>query len=530
MKYFKNIKVSSEFFLSLCLILLISFSCSKSEKSLNYDQKLITDEQLEMDANGGGFLLPTMQLSIISPYEGNYEGQIILHCDDYAGYVREPYPDLNNVNNSTYGMVDGWNNNVWSVPASGVLDNWIAMKKKGFDTKYSDLFALATIFKVFVGHRLVDVFGPIPYSLYGTASDVKFDSGEEAYNLFFTELSNAVDTLKKAEAANPAADLIRYAKFDKSRYGGDYAKWIKVANTLRLRLAIRIANVNPTKAKAEAEAAVNDSYGVLTSSDGTLEVTSGNQHPLVAITESWRDTGLNAAMESILNGFKDPRLPVYAKPSSLEGDSIKGIRSGALMDVGSAEYLKFSVLNFDGIYYVKLIDVSESYFLRAEGVLRGWNMGGTAKDFYEEGIRLSFKSNGVSGVESYLNDNTSTQKTYVDPINPLNNAKPLSSSTVKWDENATMQQKLERIIVQKWIAIYPDGGEAWAEFRRTGYPKLWPVVLNYSGGIVPDGQFIKRLSYPTAITNSSQSAVTEAVNSYLDGKDNIYQRIWWDVN
>jgi hypothetical protein len=530
MKDFLKFKVSCKCFLSLFLILLLSASCKKDVENLNYDQKLITDKQLEQDANAGGFLLPTMELSIISPSEGLYEGQIILHCMDFCGYVREPYPDLNNVNNSTYGMVDSWNNGVWSVPASGVLDNWVAMKKKGYNTKYSDLFAMATIFKVFSGHRLVDVFGPIPYSLYGTASDVAFDSGKAAYDLFFTELKAAVDTLKRYEGENATADQVRYAKFDKSKYAGDYAKWIKVANTLRLRLAIRISKVDPVKAQTEAEAAVNDSYGVITSSEGSCEVTSGNLHPLVAITESWRDTGLNAALESILSGFNDPRLPVYAKPSSLEGDSIKGIRSGAAMDVNASQYLNFSVLNFDGVYYVKLIDVSESYFLRAEGALKGWNMGGTAKDFYEEGIRLNFTENGLAGIESYLNDATSTQKSYVDPLNPVNNAAPLSSITVKWDENATTEQKLERIIVQKWIALYPDGGEAWAEFRRTGYPKLWPVVVNYSNGIVPDGQFIKRLAYPTAITNSSSSAVKVAVDTYLNGNDNIYQPIWWDVN
>ncbi len=65
------------------------------------------------------------------------------------------------------------------------------MKKKGFETKYPDLYAMALIFKVFAAHRLVDIFGPIPYSLYGTASEVKFDSEEEVYTLFFDELGSS---------------------------------------------------------------------------------------------------------------------------------------------------------------------------------------------------------------------------------------------------------------------------------------------------------------------------------------------------
>jgi hypothetical protein len=423
-------------------------------------------------------------------------------------------------------MVDKWNNCIWTTPSVKVLDQWVGMKKRGFDYKYPDLGAMAIIFKCFAGHRLVDTFGPIPYSLYGTASDVKFDSEEEAYNIFFTELTSAVVALAKAETDNPSADLIRYAKFDKSRYGGNYATWIKVANTLRLRLAMRISKVNPSKAKIEAEAAVNNEFGVLTSNQGSFEMTTGSVHPLVTVTK-WQETRLNAAMESILGGYSDPRLPIYAKPSTF-GDQIKGVRSGAYLNVGS--YLGFSEVNFDNNPYVKVMDVAESYFLRAEGALRGWNMGGSAKDFYEQGIRASFSANKVAGVEDYLNNSSATPKDYVDPVNPLNNAKALTSVTIKWDESATMEQKLERIITQKWITMFPEGSEAWAEFRRTGYPKLWPVAENNSGGVVPAGEFIKRIPYPSKITLSSQTAVNVAISSYLNGKDSMFEPIWWDVD
>lgn len=91
-----------------------------------------------------------------------------------------------------------------------------------------------------------------------------------------------------------------------------------------------------------------------------------------------------------------------------------------------------------------------------------------------------------------------------------------------------MERKLERIITQKWITMYPDGQEAWSEFRRTGYPKLYPVVENYSE--VPMGDFIKRINYPTSITNSSQNSVNEAINQYLGGEQKISTQLWWDVN
>src|SRR5690606_82284 len=133
--------------------------------------------------------------------------------------------------------------------------------------------------------------------------------------------------------------------------------------------------------------------------------------------------------------------------------------------------------------------------------------------------QASFDAYGVGSATTYLNDDINQPIDYVDPVNSENNAVALSTITVKWDEDDPFERKLERIITQKWISTYPEGQEAWSEFRRTGYPKLWPVVQNFSNGEVPEGAFIKRIPYPTSITNSSQTAVQEAVNKYLNGKD-----------
>jgi hypothetical protein len=529
MKYLKNTKASHKFIIGLCLIFLISASCVKKMEDLNYNQKLISDKMLEQDANEGGFTLPSMQTGIVAVMTNyKYEIEALYTAANYGGYASIQYPEQNNVNLGTYGNMLTWIDWVWNDCAPKVLDQWVQMKKKGFDTKYPDLYAMSLIYKVFCGHRLVDVFGPLPYSLYGTSSDVKFDSEEESYNLFFTELTSAVAALTKAETDDPNADQIRYKKFDKSRYGGDYATWIKVANTLRLRLAMRISKVNPDKAKTEAEAAVNNSYGVLTIVQGPFEMTTGTVNPIATINEAWQEIRLNAAVSSFLGGYNDPRLPVYGKPS-IYGDEIIGMRTGSIQNTGN--YLGISKMNFSDNPFVKLMDASESYFLRAEGVLKGWDMGGgTAQEYYEQGIRASFAEQKVAGIEDYLNNNTATPKAFVDPVNPENSVQPLTSITIKWDESATDEQKLERIITQKWIAMYPEGYEAWAEFRRTGYPKLWPPAVNNSGGVVPEGEFIKRLPYCNAITLASQSAVTEAVNSYLNGEDSIFEPIWWDVN
>lgn len=505
-------------------------SCDDQLRDLNSDQKRITDKMLSVDANEGGFQLPRMQLGIIDVLVNwRFEMQQNLNADNYSGYMSLPSEFFSNRNNATYAMVDNWNNQIWIAPSELVLNPWVSMKKSGFDQKYPDLFAIATLFKVFAGHRLVDIHGPIPYKLYGTGTDVAFDSVEDAYDEFFSELRVAVAALRKAESDNPNADQIRYAKFDKSRYGGDYAVWIRVANTLRLRLAMRISNVNPEKARIEAEAAIKDG-GCMIEGDKSFEMTTGNVHPLFTIAEAWQETRLNASLETFLKGYSDPRLPVYAKPATHSGfkGEYKGVRSGASFAKGN--FLEYSKVNFENNPYVKVMDVSESFFLRAEGALKGWEMGGSPKELYEQGIRVSFTTHGLGGVDDYTNNDSGTQIDYIDPLNHENNALALSSVTVKWDEAATYNEKLERIITQKWIALYPEGQEAWSEFRRTGYPKLWPVVNNYSGGEVPNGSFIKRIPYASTIRNASVNRITDAVNQHLNGKDSMFFPLWWDVD
>ena len=71
-------------------------------------------------------------------------------------------------------------------------------------------------------------------------------------------------------------------------------------------------------------------------------------------------------------------------------------------------------------------------------------------------------------VGSYINDDTSSPEGYTDPWKPEYNSDPTTSITVKWDEGASNEEKLERIITQKWIANFPLSTEAWADYRRTG--------------------------------------------------------------
>jgi hypothetical protein len=111
----------------------------------------------------------------------------------------------------------------------------------------------------------------------------------------------------------------------------------------------------------------------------------------------------------------------------------------------------------------------------------------------------------------------------------VNNAAALSTITIKWDPAATQEVQLERIITQKWIAIYPDGQEAWADYRRTGYPRLFPVVVNNSGGAISTTAQIRRLAYPQSEYTTNAAAVNSAVSTLLGGPDVGGTRLWWDV-
>ena len=171
---------------------------------------------------------------------------------------------------------------------------------------------------------------------------------------------------------------------------------------------------------------------------------------------------------------------------------------------------------------------SEVAFLKAEAALRGWSGAGDAEANYETGIQLSFDQHGASGATGYVADNTSTFIDYVDTYNPANNIAALSDVTIAWTDAADNEERLEKIITQKWIAMFPEGQEAWSEFRRTGYPKIFPVVSNQSGGTIDTDIQIRRIPFVDSELSTNPDGVTGAV-SKLGGSDNGGTRLWWDT-
>lgn len=155
-------------------------------------------------------------------------------------------------------------------------------------------------------------------------------------------------------------------------------------------------------------------------------------------------------------------------------------------------------------------------------------MGGTVQHFYEEGIKLSFSERGISSneAETYIKDSESTPAAFNSPVEPGKcSYVPKTTITVSWNEGASDTEKLERIITQKWIANFPLGFEGWADYRRTGYPEIFPAVDNLSDCVDSKRQQ-RRLRFPKSEKDNNKANVETAIR-LLGGSDNEATDLWW---
>lgn len=519
--------------LKIALVALLLSGCSKFEE-YNTNPNQVTEQMMDGDNLREGSLFAQMQKNVFpvaqTPEFGDEKYQVVQNLigDIYSGYMGVTMSWATGGDNSTYNLLSKWYGQPFELGYTKVMSAWNAIRKNT-ETANPAVFAIAQIIKVESMHRVTDMYGPIPYINFGSPTAKNgYDAQKDVYYRFFQELEAAVNVLTKFAASNPGAKLVENYDFV---YYGDVASWIRFANTLRLRLAVRIVYADPAKAKLEAEAAVNQSYGVLKTAVHIARLNQGSNlpfnHPLYIISSNFNDIRMGASIDSYMNGYQDPRLASYFKKGTGVTPYI-GIRIGINISNKSA-YADgpFSSLNFSANSPILWMSPAEAYFLRAEGALRGWNMGDTPQNLYEAGVKTSFEQNGASGADAYLANSTNIPKGYVDPVF-TNSANARGTIPVKWDAASTFEISLERIITQKWIAVYPDGQEAWSEFRRTGYPKIFPVVVNNSnGGLINTDKQIRRIPFPPSEYINNSDAVTAAI-SLLGGADHGGTNLWWD--
>ncbi|TAN21705.1 MAG: SusD/RagB family nutrient-binding outer membrane lipoprotein [Chitinophagaceae bacterium] len=529
----KSKKLSSYFGVLLVFFAVLFLgSCTKDFESINTDSNGITNKELQVDFNNIGQFFPAIQQafkvsdihSLVSMDVGYYLG-----AGTYGGYFMKSYgggqgPDTYTFTSGVLNEImfnDGYNNLMAPI-------NNVALR--GARVSAPTFWAIALILQVAGMQKITDMYGPIPYSQFGKGgATVSYDNQESIYNLFFLQLDTAMNTLKNYMAANPNATP--FAKFDVT-YGGSFAKWLKLANSLRLRLALQIVKVDPSEAKLQAEKAVDPANGGVLTSNSDNAMVSGGLYNLEIFQREWQDSHANAAIISYMSGYHDPRLSEYFDPSTIVPGEYVGLRTGGMYSSGGIAQ-SFSKLsgNFTRQSPYIIMTAAEVYFLRAEGALRGWNMGGAPEDLYNKGIETSFGQWGVgSAAGAYISDDTSMPANYVDPSVPANSINRMTTIPIAWMNNATQEQNLEQIITQEWVADFPDGPLAWDLYRRTGYPKLFPTANNFSGGTVNTAIQIRRLPYPPNEYENNNAAVTNAVNNLLGGPDNGGTRVWWDVN
>jgi len=516
--------------------------CTKSFDDINTNQHQLTDEELARDYQNVGAFFSQMVNRVVLFDDGSgnclssdYQVAQGLSADAFSGYLAPTGTWRNGVHNGSYSFVSGWYDQMFTRAFSEVMPAWQRVKRVAGEMKQPAVAALATIVKVEALHRVTDMYGPIPYIHFGSgAMGTTYDRQQDVYSRFFAELDSAIEVL--TPLAESGASLL--PDYD-NVYEGNVARWVKFANTLRLRLALHIVYADPALAQREGEKSAACSLGFIETAAERAQLLHGRLtyfHPNYDIAYNFNagEVRMGATMDCYMNGYSDPRLGAYFVPASSD-NKYHGVRLG-VHNMNPTRYagVYISNLNIDrATTPIVWMTAAEGFFLRAEAALRGWNMGGTARAFYEAGIRASFAENNVSGEDAYIANSTLKPTRYVDRTSGGNAAAAPSTITIAWEEDADFETNLERIVTQKWIAMYPDGCEGWTEFRRTGYPRLLPVVNNDSQGLVDTQLQVRRCPFPVQEYNTNEAAVQAAVQ-LLDaeamggGQDNGGTRLWWD--
>lgn len=519
----------------------LTTACTSDFTEWNTNPNEATEDMLDWDnARTGSYFLQMEQNVLVVAQSAagigtdRYQTVEIMGGDGFVGYFGFPSPSINSAGRYNWNK-ESWYGDMFTTNYTRTMNAWRSLKQ-AIDDENDPRYALAQILKVAAMHRVTDTYGPIPYLSFGVENEVPYDSQKDVYYRFFEELADAVETL--APYANAGETL--FTEYD-CVYRGDLTKWVKFANSLRLRLAMHLAYVDASKAQQEAEAALAAPLGVMTEATDIAQLQHISpletyESPIYIVGVSWKDLRMGATLDSYMNGYEDPRLASYFNTTT--DGTYRGIRAGMANTVSKDAYAPeaegsltglFSVPNVNSTSNVVWMLASESYFLRAEGALRGWSMGDTAENLYRKGVETSFAENNAGDASSYLADNTLTPADYTDPVTAAYSTDARGDITIAWNEADGFEKNLERIITQKYIALYPNGQEAWTEFRRTGYPKVFPVCVNESnGGCVDTETQIRRLPFPQSEYNTNREQLDKGI-ALLGGPDNPGTKLWWDA-
>ncbi|RVU24747.1 SusD/RagB family nutrient-binding outer membrane lipoprotein [Sandaracinomonas limnophila] len=403
------------------------------------------------------------------------------------------YQDEAQYDFSTRAIPQGW----WTTMYRDVLadlnesSRLIAADKSLSAGEQANKLAINDIMAVYTYSVLVNTFGNVPYSeaLNSTNLFPKYDDAATVSKDLLNRLNADISKLSTASAG--------YASGEDLVYKGSVAKWIKFANTLRMKLGMVLADVDASTAKAAVEA--SDAGAISAAADNGLFAyltASPNQNPLyVDIVTGGRQDYIAAKdlMDKLL-GWNDPRTSAFFSKNNA-GNYAGGIvgktntfvdfsRAGAKVILPEAPYV--------------LADYTETEFLRAEAKERGWNVAGSAETHYNNAVKssITYWGGAAADADTYL---AQTDVAY-------------ATAAGDWKQ---------KIGTQKWIALYNRPYEGWTELRRLDYPKITAPVGAKSG-------FPTRFSYPLNEQTLNGANYTAAASAI--GGDVVTTKLFWDKN
>jgi len=349
--------------------------------------------------------------------------------------------------------------------------------------------AITDVMQVYIFSVLVNTFGNVPYSeaLDYTKLNPKYDDAKTIYDDLFVRLDADIAALSTASAG--------YSSDQDVVYAGSVASWIKFANSLKIKLAMTIADVDAAKAKTAVEAA--DSKAFASASDNAVfkyYATTPNNNPIwTDLVQSKRqDFVIANTLASKMNALSDPRMTLFFKPNDA-GQYVGGVvGSNNTFSEFAKPNDKIAAMDFPAL----LLDYVEIEFYRAEAKERGFAIGGTAEEHYNNAIKASILYWGGTAAQA----TTYLANPDVNYITAAGNYK-------------------QKIGTQKWIALFNRGFEGWTEYRRLDYPVLTPPSTAKSG-------FPARFTYPANEQTLNPDSYTDAVAKI--GGDKVETKLFWD--
>jgi len=343
---------------------------------------------------------------------------------------------------------------------------------------------------------LTDAYGDIPYKQAGNIDSFltpAYDTQRDVYLGLLSDLKTAQSLL------DPSGPSIQ----GDAIYGGKIASWKKFVNSLRLRIALRIADQEPTLAKQVLTDIQNEGGSWFTSNSDLAALVyqdSPNQNPVSLTFDTRQDYRISKTIVDRLAALNDPRLPVYAQPTDDAPHGYVGVPNGLL--TGDANNLGLSKTSRPGDYFraphapAVIMSYAELLFDLSEAVSRGFITGDPA-DLYKQAVLASLAQYGIT-------DATTT-------------GNYLGQASVQYNA-ANYKQSVGN---QKWIALFGQGLEAFAEWRRLDYPQLSPAVAGALGGKMP-----LRFIYPGSEQSLNGASYQKAVQD--QGADLLTTRLWFD--